>query len=673
MIVEAGGGFGKTMLLASWRRRSRVLTVSIPLSPLHNDPTSLGQLIIERFAAVIPAVADLVRGAGSSNPDWHRELLPALRQRLRGRQVIPMVDDIHHVTDPAALDLIAALADDRLASGVMVVSGRRVPRLPLQHRPGTTWRVRHTDLTWKASDVVAVAGGDMGANEAQQLVEATGGWPIAVQVILSARQRGAGSVESLRSSEFQIDLASYLEEEIFPTLDECVLTGAMAAATIAPTDASTLAAALPDVDLATCAAGAAASGLPMMSVEPDGTLRMHDLLKEVLRARMRRVDPAGRLEVVDRAVDHLAERGDERAAFLLVSSLNDPARASAFVSRWGAELIARGYARTVSGWLDELGPDAVLADPELILLRALLCASNIDFEGMLQWISQHAAGNGNDVEAQRRTRALLEFIGVLPRSDAAAAVSAEGGVFATLTQIIASLMLSAEGDFEESERLLAAAEAGSAGYPLLEILHASSLAVALVRLDRADEAAQRIAHSVELVESTGLSTHPLSLAVDISAAQAAAHTGDKATAGRLLLRARRKMADMTSERLALLRLCWLGILAETAFLIGDQRSAAALAADAFALTDQAIGGADAKERVAELRQMTGEPGQTVLTTAELGVVRYLDSFWAVPRIASELGISVATARSHVRSAYRKLDVHERAGAVQAARRLGLLG
>ena len=54
------------------------------------------------------------------------------------------------------------------------------------------------------------------------------------------------------------------------------------------------------------------------------------------------------------------------------------------------------------------------------------------------------------------------------------------------------------------------------------------------------------------------------------------------------------------------------------------------------------------------------------------MLRLLTTSLSTPEIAQELVISVHTVRSHVKSIYRKLDVHQRRDAVQRAKELELL-
>jgi len=66
------------------------------------------------------------------------------------------------------------------------------------------------------------------------------------------------------------------------------------------------------------------------------------------------------------------------------------------------------------------------------------------------------------------------------------------------------------------------------------------------------------------------------------------------------------------------------------------------------------------------------PIMNILTPRELDVLRLLASGCSYWQAAMRLGISPHTVVSHVKNAYRKLDVHTAASAVMRAVELGLL-
>ncbi|MBM4345251.1 MAG: response regulator transcription factor [Deltaproteobacteria bacterium] len=66
-------------------------------------------------------------------------------------------------------------------------------------------------------------------------------------------------------------------------------------------------------------------------------------------------------------------------------------------------------------------------------------------------------------------------------------------------------------------------------------------------------------------------------------------------------------------------------------------------------------------------------GHDGLTARERDVLRWLSAGRSYQDIGDSLGVSANTVRTHVRSLYRKLGVHNRTLAVQAGARIGLIG
>jgi LuxR family transcriptional regulator, maltose regulon positive regulatory protein len=77
-------------------------------------------------------------------------------------------------------------------------------------------------------------------------------------------------------------------------------------------------------------------------------------------------------------------------------------------------------------------------------------------------------------------------------------------------------------------------------------------------------------------------------------------------------------------------------------------------------------------RAAAARLEDADPLPDPLSDSELRVLRYLPTNLQAPEIATELFVSINTIRTHMRHLYAKLDVHNRADAVERARALGLL-
>lgn len=63
----------------------------------------------------------------------------------------------------------------------------------------------------------------------------------------------------------------------------------------------------------------------------------------------------------------------------------------------------------------------------------------------------------------------------------------------------------------------------------------------------------------------------------------------------------------------------------------------------------------------------------MLTTRETDVLRLLSGGCSYKKISAQLGISLHTVGTHIKNAYRKLEVHSAPAAVMRAVELGLFG
>lgn len=79
----------------------------------------------------------------------------------------------------------------------------------------------------------------------------------------------------------------------------------------------------------------------------------------------------------------------------------------------------------------------------------------------------------------------------------------------------------------------------------------------------------------------------------------------------------------------------------------------------------------ADEFLSESRQ-PGSPSLSPLTRRELEVLALAADGFSAPQLATELGLSVATVRTHFAHIYEKLEVSDRASAVAKAMRTGMI-
>lgn len=207
----------------------------------------------------------------------------------------------------------------------------------------------------------------------------------------------------------------------------------------------------------------------------------------------------------------------------------------------------------------------------------------------------------------------------------------------------------------------------------------ASGALAVIALRRSDlsGAAMHTARARGAIVAGGLEGYPASALSLAAAAHLAVLEGDRGRAVRLLAEARETGSRLTvatpvlalQTRLELAR-CAIGLgdVPGARTFLDEAAGLVALRPDLGGLVD------DVREIEAELQALraTGSLARS-LTPAEIRLLPLLPTHLTFREIGAQLFVSHHTVKTQAISIYRKLGVTSRAGAVEAARRLGLLG
>ncbi|WP_319460150.1 helix-turn-helix transcriptional regulator [Micromonospora sp. RTP1Z1] len=412
-LVRAPAGWGKTTLLASWARAS---PVEPPPAWVAVEAGDTGERLWSYLTAAL-------RGVGEGTPDDaprppvpdtppRPDQLEVLAAALaaRERPMLLVVDDLHRVTDPAALtglEFLLRHAEQRLR---LVVGARTDLPLAL-HRwrlAGELTEIGPDELAFRdeeVADLLVAHGVRLPVAALPRLRERTGGWPAGLRfaaLALRAQPDPARWVE--RFGGDQPDVAGYLREEVLapltPDARDVLRRSAVAAAVCA--------------ELADAVAGRADSAQLLAGLARDGGFlrqddssppwyRCHPLLADLLRDELGRL-PADELrDLHARAADWYARNG--RPAEALRHALAGGAwdRATElFIGHW-PELAP--YERDLPVAPPPAAPpaEAVDRDPEL----ALACAAERAYAGDATAAAGHlrrAVEHARGLPAPRRDR-----------------------------------------------------------------------------------------------------------------------------------------------------------------------------------------------------------------------------------------------------------------------------
>lgn len=316
---------------------------------------------------------------------------------------IIVIDDMHRVRDPRALELLRLLLESMpVPHWGMVLSTRTVPDLPMAR-----WRVRNEltefrleDLRFEEGDIAAMlAAGGVTSGNAAELALRTEGWAAGLSLFLSVGGRGE---EGLASAVSQRHVFEYLADEVLSAVDE-ELREFLLRCSI-----------LPELTPSRCAhlAGQPRAALLLERIERDGlfvirldaeerTLRLHDLFRDFLEDRLQRDHASEMPALLRRAAE---QEPDLARAVGWLARAGAWDEAAGVLAERGPLIVPLGGGPTIERLL-ALFPEAERQRrPELHHLRASCAYQQFDFEVLYREMKQAAEGYERDGQ---REQALL--------------------------------------------------------------------------------------------------------------------------------------------------------------------------------------------------------------------------------------------------------------------------
>jgi DNA-binding SARP family transcriptional activator len=367
-LVEAGAGYGKSVLAAEYAAHLGVVTIECRLEggPLSPD------LVVSRLRAGARRVG--LSGTDARMAEAGRDAvgaIDALVGSLSGEAALIIVDDVHHAGLPAAA-LLARLAEGLGPGQRLLALGRYLPAgsRRLQRLPDVV-RIAAPELALEDGEVTMlcrqVFGLTLDPDQAAAVRKATGGWAAAV-VLAASRASGAGGnprwIEALTVAGRGTVLAT-LMDDILDALDATTRAGLMQLAHL-PTV---------DPDLATEATGvaglfaaAAEAGLPFTSLG-DGGWDIPGPVRDLLLSRAGAAD----MEVVRRASKIYLKRHELGRAIQVLVEVGDSDATAALVSGLTAQQASQLDIEELDAVARSLPERALAAHPRVLLHLARAC------------------------------------------------------------------------------------------------------------------------------------------------------------------------------------------------------------------------------------------------------------------------------------------------------------
>jgi LuxR family maltose regulon positive regulatory protein len=684
IAVVAPPGYGKTTLLAEWSAHHDHDVAWISIDEDDNDPSIL-----------LSAAASSLSGAGRLDPHVVEEVqarttsIPRALSTLtsaiaRTPSMVVVLDNVESVTNPAALDVMVALAL-HLPIGSQLAYASRAPLplpAPLLRSQGAVLEIGIEDLAMdrgEAQQLLANVGVSLSHDEIDDVYVRTEGWPAGLYLAaLASKGRRQATTSAFAFRGDDVFMADYLRTE-FLTRTSLLeqLCGPLCDVVLAAPGSQTT---LEQLE---------SSNLLLVPLDRHrGWYRYHGLFRDLLAAELARREPELVPVLHRRAAEWLEQHRLPEEAIHHAQRSGDPELVVRLTAKAITPSFAAGHVDTVLGWLEWFRVEGLIErHRDLAVLGATVDALSGHAASAERW----AAAAEGDRSAPRSDddppegplaylRCLLCRDGTAQMRDdarqAQALLAADDGLRpgAMLFEGLSHLL---DDEPALADPVLAHAYDVSsyAGAMPTAVAAAAGRSLAAIARDDWAEAEVLAACAVEIVERGHLEDYSTAGLAHAAAARTALHRDDREAASEHLTRCMRlrhlftyaipataiiqlemvraylQLADPTGART---------VLRELRDLLHQRPDLGAVPAQADELQRQ----------LDAVRQ--GPAGASSLTAAELRLLPYLATHLSFPEIGQRLHVSRHTVKSQAIAIYRKLGATSRSDAIERARQIGLM-
>ena len=659
VLVRAPAGYGKTTLLCQWSERD-----SRPFVWADPEPAA-EESALELAAAALDA--------------------------QDGPSVL-VLDETHLYADLAAVQaLIRAVPP----GSQVALAARGEPGLPLGslRAQGQVIEVGPAELAMtrrEAAAMLSMAGVELAPADLAALLRHTEGWPAALYLAaLSLRgQRDSHSAVAAFAGDDRL-VADYLRDEVLTQLP-----AASASFLIRTSILGRLSGPVCDAVLDSAGSGAVLrdlerAGIPLVPLDPtDSEYRHHVLLGEMLRAELRRAEPARSAELHRRAGAWHQHEGDVAPALEHAIEAGDVREAGRCLWTIAGTRVASGRVDEVRAWLERFRPDQLSSDPALALTAATVHLADGDRDRAEHWADTATRLLATEPDpppaAEAAVLALRALVGrgglaqMVVDAERAYALAPEDSAWRPLCSLLQGAGLHMLGDREGARAPLEeGARRGGIVAPIAQVLCLSQLALLAVDDDDWEQAALLASRARAQVERGPLAGYPMSALVYAVSALVRAHRERVEAAQEDRQHALMLLDELVdgppwyeiASRVALARATLrLGDVVGTRSLL----SVASSVLPAVAESEPAAAWIDDCQAHAATFAVSSLVGPSALTTAELRVLRMLPTHLSFREMGVRLQVSSNTIKTHAHAVYRKLDACSRSEAVVRARGMGLV-
>ena len=414
LVLTGPAGAGKTTTLAAWRRALLPLGFEVAWLSLSANDNGLPRFlegVIASVAQVDPGMTQAAEllGGGVLDPDGVERLVIALVRAIasHGRELVLVLDDLHHLTDPTIHEALQWLLDYAPPNLHLALVSRTPVRLALERLRAQrqTLELDLRDLRFSPTEseqFLKLQLGDIDPRSAKKLHELTDGWVAGLQ-LLSIEWKKQGSAKAavlIQGASPQAHLRDaraftrFFEREVFAGLgaNEIDIMVCMASCgRFSPSLCAALVGApCTTAEATTLLARLEASNLFIATIdssEAETWYRLHPLLRETLMLRFAAADAAWQRAVHGRAWRWFRDHGLLEEAIRHALQAGEAAQAAELVEQCAQALFVRGERGSLISLVRQLPAEQVQARIGLriwtmrsqLFLRELdACAASIE-------------------------------------------------------------------------------------------------------------------------------------------------------------------------------------------------------------------------------------------------------------------------------------------------------
>jgi LuxR family maltose regulon positive regulatory protein len=696
--VIAPPGAGKTTLLSQWaERRERVAWVSV--DERDNDPAvflTYAAAALDRVEPIDPRIFRTLDFPGLSiAADAVPRLISALASMERPAALV--LDHLEQLQNRDSLDALAQLAVGMPRGAQLVIASRTEPPLPMTvlRSRGDLLEIDAADLAMDDAEAQALlsgAGVELDESDVAELCRRTEGWPVGLYLAALSLRDG---IKQRSAAPFAGDdrlMADYLRSELLERVPQRTVTFLTRTAVL-----DEMSGPLCDFVL-----GSEGSAEVLESLEQSHLLvlgldrqrvwfRYHNLLRDMLRAELRRREPELVPDLHRRASMWCEANGMPEVGIGHAQQAGDVDRAARIVATVLTPVYATGRISTVRKWIDWFEHRGVIGSYPAISVQASLFSALLGHPARAEfWAAAAetadasvAAVGGETPEAWLALlRAFLCRDGIRQMStDAVAARNSlsAGSPWRATALLMEAISHSLDGDEERADSIFAHAHDVAVDVGAMLAAAVALAQRARISVNRGDwPEAERLAdQAVSIMDDAFASKISITAFAYAVSARVALHRSDMAVAQEHLAVAAR-LRPLLTYAVPTLSSQTLLEMAAAYVALADIAGARAVLRDVHDILQQRPDLGVVASLAAELRAKCdaahpGVPGASSLTTAELRLLPLLATHLTFPEIGERLYVSRNTVKTQAISIYQKLGVSSRSDAIVRARECGLLG